>query len=46
MKQTESYVIKIERDGYRWSYTVKALDGKIAVREGGFFKRDSALVQA
>jgi hypothetical protein len=38
--------IKIERDGHSWCYTAKAPDGKIAIREGGFFKRDAAVTQA
>jgi hypothetical protein len=46
MKQTDNYSLKIERDGRTWCYTVKLPNGKIAIREGGFFKREAAVVQA
>jgi hypothetical protein len=46
MKQTNDYSLKIERDGRTWCYTVKVPDGKIAVREAGFFKREAAVAQA
>lgn len=42
----ETMKTKIERDGRQWSYTVTTPDGQVAVREGGFFKRESAAVQA
>jgi hypothetical protein len=42
-----TYRVKIVRDGrYHFSFTVTTPDGQIAVREGGFSKRDAAVSQA
>jgi hypothetical protein len=44
---SKDYSVRILRDGqHQYSYTVTTPDSKIAVREGGFFKRHAAVAQA